>query len=52
MRFFVFYLGLVLFIVGLAYPLGIGEANIFKYILYIGIITFGIGILLLPGKTN
>ena len=52
MRLFVFYLGLVLFIVGLAYPLGIANANIFKYILYIGIIAFGIGVLLLPGKLS
>lgn len=50
MRIFVFYIGLILLILGLAHPVGIVESNIFKYMLYIGIIAFGIGILLLPGK--
>lgn len=50
MRLFVFYAGLILLIMGLAHPLGIVEANFFKYILYIGIIAFAIGVLMLPSK--
>jgi hypothetical protein len=50
MRLFVFYLGLILLILGLAHPLGIVDSEIFKYILYVGIIAFGVGVLLLPNK--
>lgn len=50
MRLFVFYFGLILLIVGLAYPLGIVDSDIFKYFLYVGIIAFGVGVLLLPNK--
>ncbi|GEL05736.1 hypothetical protein M2M59_14855 [Rummeliibacillus sp. G93] len=50
MRYLLFYAGLLLLIIGLAHPLGIVEANLFKYMLYTGIIAFGIGVLLLPGE--
>lgn len=50
MRLFVYYLGLIFLIIGLAHPLGIVQAEIVKYMLYIGIITFGIGVILLPNR--
>ncbi|MGM9967604.1 MULTISPECIES: hypothetical protein [unclassified Rummeliibacillus] len=50
MRVFVFYFGLILLVLGLAHPLGIVDSDIFKYILYVGIIAFGVGVLLLPNK--
>lgn len=47
-----FYLGMFLVLVGLLHPLGLVEMPTIKYMLYAGIILFGLGIILLPGNNE
>lgn len=47
-----FYLGIILVLFGLLYPIGLLEMAFVKYTLFVGIIVLGIGILLLPGKSE
>lgn len=42
-------IGLLLTIIGLLYPLGFVQEVMIKYILFIGIIILGVGIIYLPG---
>lgn len=47
-----FYLGMFLVIIGLLHPLGLAEFRTIEYMLYVGIILFGLGIILLPGNNE
>lgn len=47
-----FYLGMFLVLIGLLHPIGLVEIPTIKYILYIGIVIFGLGIILRPGSNE
>lgn len=46
------YIGLFLVIIGLLYPLGFVEQEMIKYMLYIGIVVLGLGIIFSPGSNE
>lgn len=52
MRLILFFGGLILLLIGLTHPLGFVQSTVVEYTLYIGIIVFAIGILMLPGKSE
>lgn len=43
------FIGLFLVIIGLLHPLGFVETTMIKYMLYVGIVLLGLGIIFLPG---